>query len=463
MSSRIFNHIKKVIIASAIVVICSPHAAYAFGSSSSGGSSFIQSLINKLFNIEQKQEEEYITPEEALEKLKGLSTQVESGTGNVGITDIESIINQMQPGDTQDQLSGILSSFDISSFSSTSSLLGGSSTSSFGIGSILNVLIDLLSSLVDGVIGLIGGTDLTPTDDMTITATTAESFATGYGVSLHANIYKNSNPDGNKWVLLIHPFMMSSETMANAVGPYYINAGYNILAIDLRGFGDSDGSVALGFLESLDAYDWLVKMNTDKATFGEIEHIIVHGTSLGAATTNFLSGIDGFMANGPKKMNLQSLKDDLNVVGLVEDCGYKDMEQFADASFIMSLGVGLTDDNFDYYSNALNSLKYCELPLLVIHGDSDTMVDYEENAPVICNTVNTNNCGGSAKLVTIDGGAHALIIMGSNDTYEEAVNSHIKGINGNANFAYERTTYDIESSSGGLLDSLLNMLKGLFN
>jgi len=44
---------------------------------------------------------------------------------------------------------------------------------------------------------------------------------------------------------------------------------------------------------------------------------------------------------------------------------------------------------------------------------------------VIKDTVNSSTRGGSAELVTIKGGAHALIIMGDNDTYTNAVNKHI--------------------------------------
>ena len=64
--------------------------------------------------------------------------------------------------------------------------------------------------------------------------------------------------------------------------------------------------------------------------------------------------------------------------------------------------------------------------MLIIHGDADTMVDYEKNAPVIRDTVNNNEYGGSAELVTISGGAHALIIMGDNETYANAVNKFIE-------------------------------------
>ena len=420
MHNIILNSIKKVVVILAIIMLCTTNVAYGF---TIGGkfkanpneqTNIITSFFSKIFSFFEKLWKGEYELEDLLDDLKKMEA---NGTENLKLKDITDLVSKLPASAEKTQIQATINSY---------SMLSKSGNSGFNIGSLVKVLINLVSSLVDGLIGLIGGDGMVvePTD-ITITSHTASSFTTNdyYSVNLHANIYKNKQ-NTNKWALLIHPFMMSGKTMANAVGPFYYEKGYNILAIDLRGFGDSDGSVALGLLESLDAYDWLVKMNEDKATFGEIDHIIVHGTSLGAATTNFLSGIDQFMAKGPKPMYLKSLKE-LKVKGLVEDCGYKDMEQFANKSFIMSLGVGLTDDNFEYYSNATNSLKHCELPMLIIHGDADTMVNYKNNAPVIRDTVNSSTRGGSAQLVTIKGGAHALIIMGSNDTYAKAVNNFI--------------------------------------
>ena len=419
MNNKFFINFKKVVVVLAIIVLCSTNAVYGF---TIGGrfqanqmeqTNIIMTFFNKIFKIFGGFGQTEYKIEDLLRDLKKIEAE---GMENLKLEDITSLINKLPQSKEKVQLLGTVNSY---------SQLSKSGNSGLNLGSLVKVLINLLSSLVDGVIGLIGSDGIAVNAiDINITADTAEQFAgEEYGVKLHANIYKNEQKT-NKWALVIHPFMMSGETIANAVGRYYYNKGYNILAIDLRGFGDSEGSVALGLLESLDTYDWLVKMNQDKTTFGEIDHIIVHGTSLGAATTNFLSGIDQFMANGSKAINLKSLKE-LKVRALVEDCGYKDMEQFADKSFIMSLGIGLNEDNFEYYSNAINSLKYCQLPMLIIHGDADTMVDYNNNAPVIRDTVNSSTRGGSAQLVTIRGGGHAVIIMGNNDTYSNAVNNFI--------------------------------------
>ena len=419
MNNRIFNSIKKVIAILMIIMMCSTNIAYGFtiGSKFKANpneqTNVIVSFFNKIFTFfEQFFKGEYEI-KDLLEDLKEMDI---NDAKNIKIEDILSLINKLPEGTEKNKMTKTVNTY---------SILAKSGNPGFDIGSLVKTLIKLVSSLVDGLVGMIGSDGIAvESTDITINADTAGLFAGNeYKVKLHANIYKNKEKT-NKWVLLIHPFMMSGETMADAVGPIYYESGYNILAIDLRGFGDSEGSVALGLLESLDAYDWLEKMNQDTETFGEIDHIIVHGTSLGGATTNFLSGIDEFMANGLQGKKLKSLKE-LKVKALVEDCGYKNMEQFADENFIMSLGVGLTADNFSYYSDATNSLKHCELPMLIIHGDADTMVNYNNNAPVIRDTVNSSTRGGSAELVTINGGAHALIIMGSNQTYTKAVKTFI--------------------------------------
>lgn len=414
MNSKILNHIKKVIAALAVVVICSPHAAYAF----SWGNRYQEtqqkeekSLIQRLIDLFSDTDELKAKLKELFDFLKNFTS---TGSEQQDLFLIRDYIKTNIPeGDTKDKL---LRETD------TYALLASSGNSGFSIGSLIGSLMSILSPVVDTLMGVLGGNSIdAEAKDANIVATTAGEFTDGeYEVNLHANVYINPKDTEGKWALVIHPFLMSGKTMANAVGPMYYENGYNVLAIDLRGFGDSEGTVALGFLESLDAYDWLVYMNSaefKKQYNVDVNKIIVHGTSLGGATTNFLSGIDKFIANGPVKMKELKSLPELKVIGLVEDCGYKDMEQFAGKDFIISLGMGLTEDTFDYYGNAINSLKHCELPMLIIHGDADTMVKYEDNAPVIAKTVK------DSKLVTIDGGAHAIVMMGSNEEYEEAVDS----------------------------------------
>lgn len=239
-----------------------------------------------------------------------------------------------------------------------------------------------------------------------------------YRVKLSGNIYfsnldENGNPTSNKWVVLVHGFLMSGESITNTLGQMYLDQGFNILAPDMRGFGDSEGSVALGYLESLDMWDWITYINENYSE--NCNEIIVHGLSLGGATTVFLSGleVDGI-----------TLKDK-NVIGLVEDCGYSSMSEIVVASastsdpksYIMdSLDVGLTEENFDELENGLNSIAKCSLPLLIIHGTDDTTVPYE-NSDRIYDAAIENEKIPYVQRYSAEGQGHAFIFMGTN--YDE--------------------------------------------
>ena len=130
---------------------------------------------------------------------------------------------------------------------------------------------------------------LKPNEVVEISATTAGRLSGDkYKVSLSGNIYyanadSEGKPTSKKWVVLVHGFMMNGQAMADSLGQMYLDQGFNVFAPDLRGFGNSKGSVAMGYLESLDVWDWLTYLN-DKYP-NNCDEIFVHGVSLGGATT----------------------------------------------------------------------------------------------------------------------------------------------------------------------------------
>ena len=132
--------------------------------------------------------------------------------------------------------------------------------------------------------------------------------------------------NSDKWAVIIHPFMTSGSIMYMAVGEMYTSQGFNVVAPNLRGFGGSSGSVAMGYLESLDVYDWFKDLNENYSRYGVTkapETIVVHGMSLGAATTlQLATNPDIAAAQGaPYTKNLTQL----HVKGFVDDCGYTSM------------------------------------------------------------------------------------------------------------------------------------------
>ena len=164
-----------------------------------------------------------------------------------------------------------------------------------------------------------------------------------------------------------------------------------------------------------------IEMFSDISATGESKGIDVKALLSKLLDTLFLSGIDEFMKNGPTKINTEIKPiDELKVIGLVEDCGYTDMEDFSSKSSLIGMGIGLTESNFDYYSKATNSLKYCDLPILIIHGTKDIIVKVE-NADIVKNTVK-----GYVEEWLVEGQNHAFIIMGQKkDEYKTHVQDFI--------------------------------------
>lgn len=312
-------------------------------------------------------------------------------------------------------------------------------TSTDLLSTIKNALQSMMSNLNLSIESLIP--DVIIDGDNRIDASTAGRKAGDkYNVKLSAKIYfsgiKNGKPTSNKWVLLLHGNSMTGQAIADSLGQMYLDQGINIIAPDLRGAGNSDGSVAMGYLESLDAWDWLTYLNNNY----DCKEIFVHGVSLGGATTVQLSGLS---------VNGKTLKDQ-NVIGLVEDCGYASMtgvikgllggsssdselaaqklgisdqtdlsslvgnlgDTVIQKLLIGALGTGLTEDNFEELQNGLNSLAKCELPLLIVHGTKDSMVPFE-NSDLIYNTAMANNNIPYVQRFTADGEQHAFIVLGN--------------------------------------------------
>ena len=201
---------------------------------------------------------------------------------------------------------------------------------------------------------------------------------------LNARVYI-SDANSDKWAVVIHGYMMSGSLMYSAVGNMYAEQGYNVLAPDLRGFGSSDGSVAMGYLESLDVYDWIKDLNqnwNNKERYGvnvAPESIVVHGISLGGATTLQLATNPDIKlaANEPYTSNLT----DLHVKGFVDDCGYTSMSGIITGMLSMGELVDLTSilsslniDLDDFMAEISNIAKLENIP-----GFEDFNIESLEN------------------------------------------------------------------------------------
>ena len=181
--------------------------------------------------------------------------------------------------------------------------------------------------------------------------------------------------------------------------------GHNVLIVDHRGAGKSEGRiVTFGINESRDALAWVqyVVENIDPNA-----KILLGGISMGAATVMMASAMEL-----PK-----------NVVGTVADCGYtsakeiikkviREMHLPADLLYpFVRLGARLFG-RFDPDENSpIVSMPNCRVPVIFFHGDTDAFV------PQSMSEENFAACAAPKHLVITPGAGHGLCFPVDVDTY----------------------------------------------
>ncbi|MBQ8028557.1 MAG: alpha/beta hydrolase [Clostridia bacterium] len=186
------------------------------------------------------------------------------------------------------------------------------------------------------------------------------------GIDLHATEFRNPS-NSNVWVLVIHGWTNVKREMSSYAMEFY-KRGFNVLIPDLRGHDHSESKfVSMGWLDRLDMVDWINSLVAENPK----AKIIIHGVSMGGATTMMTTG--------------EKLPE--NVVLAIEDCGFTSVHDiFVDqcirkyklppklimpvATFVNKLMNGF----FFKEASAVEQLKKSVTPTLFIHGDKDDFV-----------------------------------------------------------------------------------------
>lgn len=168
------------------------------------------------------------------------------------------------------------------------------------------------------------------------------------------------------WILLAHGFHGSGRADFSCVLDMYHKLGMDILLIDQRAQGRSEGKrIGLGVLERHDIVSWCRFMAGRKPE----QPIIISGVSMGAASVMMACGLDL-----PPQ-----------VKGCIADCGFTTPDEIVRSvlsmlhlpGFLMPLirliarpllGYGLRD------ASAPEALAASHLPLRLIHGEADELV-----------------------------------------------------------------------------------------
>lgn len=187
-------------------------------------------------------------------------------------------------------------------------------------------------------------------------------------VALHA-YYIRAAKATKKVAVIVHGYQDNAIRMLMIGYLYNHDLAFNVLLPDLRYAGTSGGThIQMGWLDRLDVMRWMQLSNT---LFGGDTNMVVHGISMGAATS--------MMVSGEQQPNY--------VKCFVEDCGYTSVwEQFKKEikgqfhlpAFPLLDTANLLCKKIYGWSfkeaSALKQVKKCHLPMLFIHGDSDLYV-----------------------------------------------------------------------------------------
>lgn len=190
------------------------------------------------------------------------------------------------------------------------------------------------------------------------------------GLKLVADYIPPKAPS-KRLVILVHGYRGTSLRMAHYAKFYHEQLGTHVLMPDNRGHGRSGGDyVGYGWLDRKDIISWIERAIS---LIGEDIEIVLHGESMGASTV------------------LLTACEDLppEVKCVVSDCGYSELtgelkriykaenEKVFPYLYATSLWCRIRAGYFFSEASPLRQLYKCRLPILFIHGGSDTFVPTE--------------------------------------------------------------------------------------
>ena len=217
-------------------------------------------------------------------------------------------------------------------------------------------------------------------------------------------------PGAVRTILAVHGWRSLWYRDFGASQDFYRDEHCNVLYIEQRGQGESDGDyIGFGMLERLDLPDWAAWIN---ARCGEALPIYLAGISMGATTV----------------LMAAELCFPPNVLGLMADCGFTSADAIwrhvaednlhlpyaplrTPSSLLCRRRLGC--DPREISTTA--ALKNSRLPVLFVHGEADSFV------PASMTEENYAACVARKQMLLVPGAGHGLSYLVDQEGYENAI------------------------------------------
>ena len=188
------------------------------------------------------------------------------------------------------------------------------------------------------------------------------------GRQLHAIFAAGPEPT-DKTAVIVHGYTDNAIRMLMIGYLYNKELKYNILLPDLQDQGLSDGpAIQMGWKDRLDVLRW---MDIADDIYGRNTRMVVHGISMGAATTMMVSGEE-------QKPFVKCFVEDCGYTSVWDEFSHELKGQFGLPPFpLLYTASWLCNAKYGWNfkeASSLNQVKKCKLPMLFIHGDADTYV-----------------------------------------------------------------------------------------
>jgi len=234
------------------------------------------------------------------------------------------------------------------------------------------------------------------------------------GLTLRGRYFEHKK--GAPIELLLHGYRGWAERDLSGGVFRCFGIGHNVLIVDHRGCGESEGHVTtFGTKESRDCRAWidLILREIDPDA-----RIILSGVSMGASTVMITAG-----------MELPQ-----NVVGVLADCGYTSTRDIISKVMrdgklpsrllypFVRLGAILFGGFDPDALSPVAAMANCRLPIIFFHGDADDFVPYSMSVE------NYNACVSDRKeLVTVKGAGHGVAFPVDQEGYMAAARAFFDG------------------------------------
>ena len=242
------------------------------------------------------------------------------------------------------------------------------------------------------------------------------SIKSGDGLTLVGDYYPNEENKGT--MILFHGYRSVAKRDYACVLKIYYENGFNILLVDQRSHGRSEGKIiTFGIKERYDVLSWVDYINTE---FNSPQIFLV-GLSMGATTVLLSAGLE--------------LPD--NICGIIADCGFNSPAEIISSVAkrdyhikgkiiipLMNILCKIFGKFSLYEASTEQALKNNKIPVLFIHGRNDGFVPCYMSESAYSSAICEKD------IIIVDGADHGMSFLVDTPSvlkkYNEFISKYLK-------------------------------------